>query len=82
MAAVFGGLQGDNYDRQYSDSLPCLSASEIIISEHKRQVILGLLGFPGCGDCSRALRPVYHQRRRLTTWLSGGDVFNFISDQC
>ncbi len=75
MAAVFGGLQGDNYDRQYSDAYLFKRIGDYL-SEHKRQVILGLLGFLVVGIV-RALRPVYIAAA-VDDMVDGGDVFNFI----
>ena len=57
MAAVFGGLQGDKYDRQYSDAYLFRRIARYM-GEHKRQVILALLGFLIVG-LGRAIRPVF-----------------------
>ena len=57
MAAIFGGLQGDKYDRQYSDFYLGKRIGEYL-REHKLRVALGLLGFLLVGIV-RALRPVF-----------------------
>ena len=56
MAAVFGGLQGDSYDRQYTDVYLFKRIGDYL-SQHKRLVLLALLGFLVVG-ASRAVRPV------------------------
>ncbi len=56
MAAIFGGLQGDNYDRNYSDTY-LFSRVGDYMRGHKRQVGLGLLGFLVAG-IMRAASPV------------------------
>ena len=56
MAAIFGGLQGDNYDRNYSDAY-LFSRVGDYMRGHKRQVGLGLLGFLVAG-IMRAASPV------------------------
>ncbi|MCY4538943.1 MAG: ABC transporter ATP-binding protein [Chloroflexi bacterium] len=56
MAAVFGGLQGDSYDRQYTDVYLFKRIGDYL-SQHKRLVFLALLGFLVVG-ASRAVRPV------------------------
>ena len=56
MAAIFGGLQSDRYDRQYSD--PQLFARiGSYLRGHKLQVALGTVGFLLVG-LTRAVRPV------------------------
>ena len=56
MAAVFGGLQGDSYDRQYTDIYLFKRIGQYL-AQHKRLVLLALLGFLVVG-ASRAVRPV------------------------
>ncbi len=56
MAAVFGGLQGDSYDRQYTDVYLFKRIGQYL-SHHKRLVLLALLGFLVVG-AARAVRPV------------------------
>lgn len=57
MAAVFGGLQSDKYDRQYSDFYLFKRIGDYIV-EHKLPVALALLGFLITG-AARAFRPVF-----------------------
>ena len=56
MAAVFGGLQSDKYDRQYSD-FQLLKRIGAYISRYRWPVVLTLAGFLVVGSV-RALRPV------------------------
>ncbi len=56
MAAVFGGLQGDSYDRQYSD-VYLFKRIGSYMAQHKGLVFLALLGFLVVG-AARAARPV------------------------
>ncbi len=56
MAAVFGGLQSDKYDRQYSD-LQLLKRIAAYVVQSRLPVILTLAGFLVVG-AARALRPV------------------------
>ncbi len=56
MAAVFGGLQSDKYDRQYSD-LQLLKRITDYVVRYRLPVILTLAGFLVVGAV-RALRPV------------------------
>ena len=56
MAAVFGGLQSDKYDRQYSD-LQLLKRISGYVVRYRLPVILTLAGFLVVG-AMRALRPV------------------------
>ena len=56
MAAVFGGLQGDSYDRQYSD-VYLFKRIGSYLAQHKGLVFLALLGFLVVG-AARAARPV------------------------
>lgn len=56
MAAVFGGLQSDKYDRQYSDH-HLLMRIIAYLTQHRVPVLLTLVGFLVAGAV-RALRPV------------------------
>ena len=56
MAAVFGGLQSDRYDRQYAD-LDLLKRITVYALRHRLAVVLILAGFLLVG-AMRALRPV------------------------
>ena len=56
MAAIFGGLQADRYDRQYSD-VYLFKRIGGYLSEHRRQVRLGLLGFLAVGAAT-SIRPL------------------------
>ena len=56
MAAIFGGLQADRYDRQYSDAYLFRRIGGYM-SEHRRQVRLGLLGFLAVGAAT-SIRPL------------------------
>ena len=56
MAAVFGGLESDSYDRQYSDRYLFKRIGNYL-SQHNRLVLLALLGFLVVG-VARAVRPV------------------------
>lgn len=56
MAAIFGGLQADRYDRQYSDAY-LFKRIGGYMSEHRRQVRLGLLGFLAVGAAT-SIRPL------------------------
>lgn len=56
MAAIFGGLQGDRYDRQYSDAYLFRRIASYL-GEYKWQVALALTGFLVFG-LVRAIRPV------------------------
>ena len=57
MAAVFGGLQSDAYDRQYGDAYLFRRIGNYLAA-HKGLVVFGLLGFLAVG-LARALRPVF-----------------------
>lgn len=57
MAAVFGGLQSDAYDRQYGDGYLFRRIGNYLAA-HKWLVIFGLLGFLVVG-LARAMRPVF-----------------------
>jgi len=56
MAAIFGGLQADNYDRQYSDSYLFKRIGDYL-KTHRLQVGLGIIGFIVVGIVT-SLRPV------------------------
>ncbi len=56
MAAIFGGLQADNYDRQYSDSYLFKRIGDYL-KAHRREVGLGIVGFIVVGIVA-SLRPV------------------------
>ena len=75
MAAVFGGLQGDNYDRQYSDAYLFRRIARYM-GEHKRLVILGLLGFLVVG-MARAIRPVLISAA-VDELVGGADLLSFL----
>ncbi len=75
MAAVFGGLQGDRYDRQYSDAHLFRRIAQYV-SEHKLQVALGLLGFLAVG-MARAVRPVFISAA-VDELVGGSDLLGFL----
>ncbi len=75
MAALFGGLQSDKYDRQYSD-FSLFKRIGAYVSEHKLPVIWTLLGFLVVG-LTRALRPVLISRG-VDELAGGGDLLNLI----
>ena len=75
MAAVFGGLQGDKYDREYGDSYLFRRISEYL-ARHRRLVFWGLLGFLIVG-LARAIRPVFISAA-VDDLVGGGDRFSFI----
>lgn len=56
MAAIFGGLQADQYDRQYTDGYLFKRIGDYL-SNHKRQVGLALIGFLIVGIVA-SIRPV------------------------
>ena len=56
MAAVFGGLQGDNYDRHYSDTR-LLKRIADYLGNHRLYIVLSIAGFVILGVV-RAIRPV------------------------
>lgn len=56
MAAIFGGLQADSYDRQYSDGYLFKRIGDYL-KEHRLQVGLGIIGFIIVGIVTSA-RPV------------------------
>lgn len=75
MAALFGGLQGDKYDRQYSD-VYLFQRIARYMGEHKRQVALGLLGFLVVG-VTRAVRPVFISAA-IDELVSGSELLSFL----
>ncbi|MDE2854362.1 MAG: ABC transporter ATP-binding protein [Chloroflexota bacterium] len=75
MAAVFGGLQSDAYDRQYGDAYLFRRIADYLAA-HKRLVILGLLGFLVVG-LARAIRPVFISAA-VDDLVAGGDLLSFI----
>ena len=75
MAAIFGGLQGDNYDRNYSDAY-LFSRVGDYMREHKRQVALGLLGFLVAGTM-RAASPVAISSA-VDELINGSGALNFV----
>ncbi len=75
MAALFGGLQGDKYDRQYSDAYLFRRIARYM-GEHKRQVALGLLGFLVVG-VTRAVRPVFISAA-IDELVSGSELLSFL----
>lgn len=75
MAAVFGGLQSDNYDRHYSDVYLCKRIGDNL-STNKTLVGLGLLGFLAVG-IARAIRPVVISDA-VDELVSGSDFLSFV----
>ena len=75
MAAIFGGLQSDQYDRHYSDAYLFRRIAEYM-GEHMRQVALGLLGFLVMG-VARAVRPVFISAA-VDDMVATGEFFNLI----
>ena len=75
MAAIFGGLQGDNYDRNYSDAY-LFSRVGDYMRGHKRQVALGLLGFLVAGTM-RAASPVAISSA-VDELINGSGALNFV----
>ncbi|MCY3572906.1 MAG: ABC transporter ATP-binding protein [Chloroflexi bacterium] len=75
MAAIFGGLQSDKYDRHYSDTYLFRRIGEYL-SEHKRLVGLGLLGFLVVG-IARAIRPVFISAA-IDDMVTAGDLLSLI----
>ena len=75
MAAVFGGLQSDAYDRQYGDAYLFRRIADYLAA-HKRLVIWGLLGFLVVG-LARAVRPVFISAA-VDDLVAGGDLLTFI----
>lgn len=75
MAAIFGGLQADRYDRQYSDA-DLFRRIAHYLGVHKWKVALGLLGFLVVGIV-RALRPVFIATA-VDELVGGGDLMAFL----
>ncbi len=75
MAAVFGGLQGDKYDREYGDAY-LFRRIGLYLARHKGLVFWGLLGFLVVG-LARAIRPVFISAG-VDELVGGGDLFNFV----
>ncbi len=75
MAAVFGGLESDVYDRQYGDGYLFKRIGNYLAA-HKRLVVLGLLGFLVVG-LARALRPVFISAA-VDELVGTGGALNFI----
>ena len=75
MAAVFGGLQGDSFDRQYSDVYLFKRIGDYL-KQHKRLILLALLGFLLVGG-SRAVRPVIISVA-VDGLVSSSDVMGFL----
>ena len=75
MAAIFGGLQSDNYDRQYSDVYLFKRIGDYM-SAHKKLVVLGMLGFLVVG-IARAIRPVLISDA-VDELVSGSDFLSFL----
>ncbi len=75
MAAVFGGLKSDAYDRQYGDAYLFKRIGNYL-GAHKRLVVLALLGFLVVG-LARALRPVFISAA-VDALVEAGDALNFI----
>ncbi len=75
MAAIFGGLQSDKYDRHYTDAYLFRRIGEYL-GEHKRIVGLGLLGFLVVG-IARAVRPVFISAA-IDDMVTAGDAMNLI----
>ena len=75
MAAVFGGLQGDSFDRQYSDVYLFKRIGDYL-KQHKRLILLALLGFLVVGG-TRAVRPVIISAA-VDGLVSNSDVLEFL----
>ncbi|MCY4144897.1 MAG: ABC transporter ATP-binding protein [Chloroflexi bacterium] len=75
MAAIFGGLQSDKYDRRYTDAHLFRRIGEYLV-EHKRIVGLGLLGFVVVG-IARAVRPVFISAA-IDDLVTAGDALGLI----
>lgn len=75
MAAVFGGLQSDKYDRQYAD-LHLLKRIAAYVLKYRGPVILTLAGFLVVGAV-RALRPVLISTG-VDELVSFGDQLNLL----
>lgn len=75
MAALFGGLQQDRYDREYSDA-DLFKRIAQYVGRYRWQVTLGLLGFLIVG-IARATRPVFISTA-IDDMVSGGNLLDFI----
>jgi len=75
MAAIFGGLEGDKYDRQYSDRALFRRIGSYMRA-YRLQVILGLLGFLVLGTV-RAVRPIFISAG-VDELVAGGDMLAMI----
>ena len=75
MAAIFGGLQADRYDRQYSDAYLFKRIGDYM-SEHKSQVTLGLLGFLAVGIVT-SVRPLVISLA-IDELIDGGSALTFM----
>ena len=75
MAAIFGGLQSDKYDRLYSDTY-LFRRIGVYLSGHKALVALGLLGFLLVG-AARAIRPVWISDA-VDELVGGGEFLQFV----
>ena len=75
MAAIFGGLQADRYDRQYSDAYLFRRIGGYL-SEHRRQVRLGLLGFLAVGAAT-SIRPLVISAA-IDELTAGSSVLTFL----
>ena len=75
MAAVFGGLQSDKYDREYGDTYLFARIGRYL-ARHKQLVFWGLLGFLVVG-LARAIRPVFISSA-VDELVGGGDLLNLI----
>ena len=74
VAAIFGGLQGDKYDRQYSD-FHLFKRIGDYLAVHRYPVVLALLGFLVVG-LARAFRPVFISTA-VDQLVEGGDLLEF-----
>ena len=75
MAAVFGGLHSDTYDRQYGDAYLFKRIGNYLAA-HKRLIVLGLLGFLFVG-LARALRPILISAA-VDAMVAAGDLLNLV----
>ena len=75
MAAIFGGLQSDPYDRQYGDA-HLFKRIGVYMLNHRRQLAYGVLGTVAVSIAS-AVRPVYVSLA-IDDIVAGGDAFQSI----
>ncbi len=75
MAAIFGGLQSDSYDRQYDDRYLFKRIGQYLAA-HRQLVRLGLLGFIVVG-IARAVRPVLISAA-IDELVSEGQLLSFV----